>query len=167
MLNDLFGETLENLFPVNHAIQIRKVWFMTVKPAVKIWNIILILWTNNYVFILEFSLFLALFLLFCRKTRLIKWSSVFVCRCKILPLPNNFQTSYSIDTKFWLYTECPKTPTMLSMLCRTANWSLFKKEPLSGNARFGCCRASMFEKEQVSQFVPLHFGVLIQPIWNP
>ena len=38
------------------------------------------------------------------------------------------------------YTGCPKkTMTTLSILCRTANWSSFMKEPLSRKARFGCC----------------------------
>ena len=63
------------------------------------------------------------------------------------------------------YTGCPKTLTTHSMLCRTANWSLFKKEPLSGNA--GCCRATKFENELVSQFVPIRFSVLIQQLCNP
>ena len=36
----------------------------------------------------------------------------------------------------------PKTPTTLSMLCRTSSWLFFKTEPLSGTARFGRCRAS-------------------------
>ena len=51
---------------------------------------------------------------------------------------------------------------MLSMLCR-----MFKKKSLSGNARFECCRASKFENELVSQYVPIHFGVLIQQVCNP
>ena len=38
-----------------------------------------------------------------------------------------------------------KTLTTLSMLCRMANWSLFKKEPMSGNARCGCSRTSKLE----------------------
>ena len=55
------------------------------------------------------------------------------------------------------YTGRSKKPTKLSMVCRTANWSLLKEEPLSGNARFVCCRASEFENEWVSQFVPIIF----------
>ena len=83
-----------------------------------------------------------------------------------------------LQFSYWLSEFCdfnvmfilqgvPKTPTTLSMLCRTANWSLFKKEPLSGNALFGCCRASKFENERVSQFAPIRFGVLIQQVCNP
>ena len=53
------------------------------------------------------------------------------------------------------------------MLCRTANWSLFKKEPLPGNARFGCFTASKFENERVSQFVPFRVGTLMQHICKP
>ena len=42
---------------------------------------------------------------FSQKTRFIKQASVCVCVCvcKILSTPNNFQTSYPIDTKFWLH----------------------------------------------------------------
>ena len=32
---------------------------------------------------------------------------------------------------------------------------------------FGCCRASKFDNERVSQFVPIRFGVLIQQVFNP
>ena len=38
-----------------------------------------------------------------------------------------------------------KTPTTLSILCRTANWSLFKKEPMSGNTWCGHSRTSKLE----------------------
>ena len=58
----------------------------------------------------------------------------------------------------------PKISRTFSMLCRTTNWSLFKKEPLSGIARFGCCRVSKFENKQVAQFVPIHFSVLLQQV---
>ena len=43
---------------------------------------------------------------------------------------------------------------------------IVKKEPLSGNALFGCGRASKFENERVSQFVPISFGDLIQQVCN-
>ena len=46
--------------------------------------------------------FLVLFLHFRRKTGLMKWASGCVC-VKFCPPPNNFQTSYPIDTKFWLH----------------------------------------------------------------
>ena len=63
-------------------------------------------------------------------------------------LPNIWQKLINkVATILKLYTESPKTPTTFSMLCRTANWSLLKKEPLSGNARFGCCRASKLTNE--------------------
>ena len=63
-------------------------------------------------------LLLVLFLHFRRKTRLIKWASVCVCLCVYVCMcvsvcvcvsvynfspPINFQTSYPIDTKFWLH----------------------------------------------------------------
>ena len=56
-------------------------------------------------------LILALFLHFRRKARLTKWVSLSlslslslsVCVCKILVHPNNFQTSYPTETKFWLH----------------------------------------------------------------
>ena len=57
----------------------------------------------------SFLSLLVLFLHFRRKTRLIKQASVCVCvcvcvcLCSILVPPNNFQTSYPIDTKFWLH----------------------------------------------------------------
>ena len=38
-----------------------------------------------------------------------------------------------------------KTPTTISMLCRAENWSLFKKEPMSGNARCGHSRMPKLE----------------------
>ena len=53
------------------------------------------------------------------------------------------------------------------MLCRMANWSLFKKERRSGNSCFGCCRASKSQNEWVSQFVPIRSGVLIQQGMQP
>ena len=46
--------------------------------------------------------FLVLFLHFRRKTRLIKWASVCVC-VQFWSTPNNFHTSYAIDTKCWLH----------------------------------------------------------------
>ena len=85
--------------------------------------------------------FLVLFLHFCRKTRLIKQASVclcvYLCVCvslslcvcvcvclfKILAPPNNFQTSYPIDTKFWLHIvsyrnyPTPLTPFLNSENC--------------------------------------------------
>ena len=69
-------------------------------------------------------------------------------------------TSESLSVEFTpnLYTGCPKkTPTTITMLCRTANWWLFKRETQSGNAGFGCSRALKFENERVSQFVPIRF----------
>ena len=55
--------------------------------------------------------FLVLVQIFRRKPRLINWVSMCLsvsvrmraCVCKILVPPNNFQTSYPIDTKFWLH----------------------------------------------------------------
>ena len=57
--------------------------------------------------------FLVLFL-FWKKKKLIKWAAG-VCVCKILaPPPINFQTSYPIDTKFWLDIESYRnSPTPL------------------------------------------------------
>ena len=63
--------------------------------------------------------------------------------------------------------DVPKSPTSFRMLCRTTNWSLFKKEPLSGNKRFVCCRASKFDNERVSKCFPISFGVLSQQVFNP
>ena len=48
--------------------------------------------------------YLVLFLHFRRKTRLIKWASVCVSVYSFGPPPNNFHTSYAIDTKIWLHT---------------------------------------------------------------
>ena len=50
------------------------------------------------------------------------------------------------DTQTLIYTRLSKkTSTTLSMLCRTANWSLFKKKPMSENARCGRSRTSKLE----------------------
>ena len=70
--------------------------------------------------------FLVLFLHFRRKTRLIKWASACVCLCVCLcvcvcvsvynfgPPPNNFQTTYPIDTKFFLHiVSYRNSPTQL------------------------------------------------------
>ena len=51
---------------------------------------------------------------------------------------------FSLDLLIYRLIE-KKTPTTLSMLCRTANWSLFNKEPMSENARCGRSRTSKSE----------------------
>ena len=76
--------------------------------------------------------------------------------------------SFPREQDIYIYIGYPKKIlTMLSMLCRTANWSLFKKEPLPRNVWFGCHRALKFENKWVSQFVLTRFGVLIQQVCNP
>ena len=52
------------------------------------------------------------------------------------------QSTANIFTCDKVYRMIEKTPTTLNMLCRTANWSLFRKEPMSGNARCGRSRPS-------------------------
>ena len=47
---------------------------------------------------------------------------------------------FTVEQK--LYRVIEKTPTTLSMLCRTASWSLLKEEPMSGKARYGRSRPS-------------------------
>ena len=70
-----------------------------------------ILFKTSFVIVNTFkkSFFLVLFL-FWKKKRLIKWAAgVCVCVCVCVSVqfwspPNNFQTSYPINTKFWLHT---------------------------------------------------------------
>ena len=76
----------------------------------------------------------------------------------------NYEVTIFVKLSYTYSQSAPKTPTMPSMLWRTANWSMFKKESLSGNTRFGCCRASKFENERVSQFVAIPFVVLVQQV---
>ena len=78
-------------------------------------------WRLCHVIVNILFFFLVLFLNFHRKTILIKWASVCACGCAcvwvgrqagvhayvclhmILDPPNNFQTTYPIDTKFGLH----------------------------------------------------------------
>ena len=47
---------------------------------------------------------------------------VCVCVCEILVPPNNFQTSYPIDMKFWLHTVSHwNSPTTLILFCNFEN----------------------------------------------
>ena len=88
--------------------------------------IILIAYYSEFII---FIFFLVLFLHFRRKTRLIKWASVCVCvsvcicQCVCVSVcvslysfgpPNNFHTSYAIDTKCWLHiVSYQNSPTPL------------------------------------------------------
>ena len=68
--------------------------------------------------------------------------------CKAITYKKLFVKSifWFILYKDYIYTGwSKKTPTTLSMLCRMANWSLFKEKPMSGNARCGRSRTSKLE----------------------
>ena len=62
----------------------------------------------------------------------------------------------------YIQTVQKKPPTTLCTLCRTAQGGT----PVLKRTVW-VCRTSKFETEQVSQFVPIRFSVLIQQVWNP
>ena len=79
--------------------------------------------------------FLVLFLHFLQKNKTYKIGlgvcvSVCLCVCTILVPPNNFQTSYPIDTKFWLHiVSYRNSPMPLIPLLNFENcaWEKFLK----------------------------------------